>query len=245
MAEWDNLMILADQASMARYSAERIVRMANTTLEYNDVFSIALSGGSTPKPVYEMLGTMFARFVDWSRVHLWWGDERAVAPDDERSNYHMAQEALLNHIDIPPQNVHRMRGEDDPDRAAILYQAELQEFFANDKQLFDLCLLGMGEDGHTASLFPGTTIVHEQERWVVAQHVEAKGNLWRISLTPPAILKSANIMFLVSGNSKAKALQAVLAANYQIDKYPSQIIARSEHKHILWVVDEAAASQLS
>jgi 6-phosphogluconolactonase len=152
MAEWDNLKILADKPSLVRYSAERIVRMVNATLEHNDTFSIALSGGSTPEPIYDMLGTMFGRLIDWSSVHIWWGDERCVPPDDEQSNYFMTKATLLDHIKIPAENVHRIRGEDEPEQAAKSYETELREFFKNDEALFDLNLLGIGEDGHTASL---------------------------------------------------------------------------------------------
>jgi 6-phosphogluconolactonase len=244
MTDWDNLKILADKASLARYAAERIVRIANATLELNDTFSIALSGGSTPRPVYETLATAFASAIDWSRVHLWWGDERAVSPDDEQSNYRMVKEVLLDNIDIPEKNVHRIHGEDEPEQAAKHYENELRNFFKDDAVLFDLNLLGMGEDGHTASLFPHTSAIHEQEKWVLAHHVEAKGNLWRITLTPPAILKSANIMFLVSGSGKADVLKTVLEGDYQPDSYPSQLIVNSGHETVIWLIDEAAASKL-
>jgi len=241
----DNIKIQADKDTLIRYAAERIVRMASATLEVNDTFSIALSGGSTPRPVYEMLGQSLAKYLDWERIHLWWGDERAVAPDHEDSNYHMVKEALLNYIDIPQANVHRIRGEDDPQKAAEQYETEIKAALKTDEGLFDLNLLGMGEDGHTASLFPGTAALHETDKWVVAHHVGAKGNLWRISLTMPAILKSTNIMFLVSGENKAPALKEVLQGKYQPDTYPAQVIARSDHEHIVWAADEAAASQLT
>jgi len=240
---WDNIKILPDKSSAVRYAAERITRLATATLQVNETFSIALSGGSTPKPVYEMLGTTFDEHLDWSRIHLWWGDERAVSPDHEDSNYRMVKEALLDQIDIPDANVHRIRGEDDPQSAAEAYEQELADFFG-DGEYFDLNLLGMGGDGHTASLFPHTDAVHESDKMVIAHHVEAKGGLTRISLTFPAILKSANMMFLVTGDGKADALYEVLEGDYQPDVYPSQVIVHSDHQYVVWVVDEAAAVKL-
>lgn len=244
MTDWDNVKILADKPSLIRYAAERIVRMANATLEHNDIFSIALSGGSTPQPVYETLAITFASAIDWSRVHLWWGDERAVSPDDEQSNYRMVKKVLLDKIDIPEKNVHRIHGEDEPEQAAKHYEDELRSFFKDDEVLFDLNLLGMGDDGHTASLFPHTAVIHEEEKWVLAHHVEAKGNLWRITLTPPTLLKSANIMFLVSGTGKANILKTVLEDEFRPYTYPAQLIVHSKHENVVWAVDEAAASQL-
>jgi len=239
--EWDNLKILPDKQALVQYTAERIVRLATATLELNEQFSIALSGGSTPKPVYEMLADKFDPFMDWSRIHLFFGDERNVPPDDEGSNYRMVKEALLDKIDIPDDNVHRIKGEDYPDEAAEAYAKEIADFFAGEEGYFDLNLLGMGDDGHTASLFPGTEAVHEKEKLVIAHHVEAKGNFFRVSQTFPVILGSANIMFLVSGEGKAEALKAVLEGEFAPDTYPSQVIARSEHPHVVWAVDADAA----
>lgn len=243
--EWSQIKTQPDQATLVRYAAERIVRMAKATLEVNGTFSIALSGGSTPKPVYELLASEFASMLDWQRIHLFWGDERCVTPDNPQSNYRMAHEALIQHVPIPDNNVHRIRGEDDPAQAAAAYEAELHQFFGEDPEWLDLILLGMGDDGHTASIFPGTNAVHEHEKMVLAHHVEAKGDLWRITLTAPAILRSSNIMFLIAGADKAPALREVLEGDYNPDKYPSQLIARSDHQHIIYALDEAAAAQLS
>jgi 6-phosphogluconolactonase len=191
-----------------------------------------------------MLAKDFGEHIDWNRVHLFFGDERCVPPEHEESNFRMAKEALIDSIEIPEANVHRMRGEANPEEAASAYEAELREFFKADEQLFDLSLLGMGEDGHTASLFPQTAALHEENKWVIAHHVEAKGNLWRITLSFPAILQSANIMFTAWGEGKAKALYEVLEGDLQTELYPSQKIARSKHEHVIWAVDEAAASLL-
>jgi 6-phosphogluconolactonase len=240
--EWDNLKILPDKQALIQYTAERIVRLATATLEMNETFSMALSGGSTPEPVYAMLAQKFDQYLDWSRIHLFFGDERSVPPDDDESNYRMVKAALLDHIDIPDTNVHRIRGEDEPQKAAEAYAADIQAFFGDESEYFDLNLLGMGEDGHTASLFPHTAAIHEQEKLVIAHHVTAKGDLWRISQTFPTILKSSNIMFLVSGEGKAEALKAVFDGDYQPDVYPSQVVARSNHPHVVWAVDRAAAT---
>lgn len=241
---WDNIKILQDKSALVQYTAERIVRIATATLEENEYFSIALSGGSTPKPVYEMLAQKFDKYLDWSRIHLFWGDERSVPHDDSQSNYRMVKEALLDHIDIPDANIHAIQGDIDPQEAAQVYEAELKSFFEDPTSLFDLNLLGMGDDGHTASLFPNTAAVHERDKLVIAHHVAAKGDLTRISLTFPAILRSSNVMFLISGEGKAPALKQVVEGEYQPDTYPSQVISHSEHAHIVWAIDKPAATLL-
>jgi 6-phosphogluconolactonase len=241
---FDNLKIFPDKASVARFTAERLYRIIQATLEVNGRIAIALAGGTTFKPIYEMLAKDFGQYIDWQKVHLFFGDERCVPPEHEESNFRMVKEALIDHIEIPSANVHRMRGEDEPESAAAAYESELRQFFTGEDGLFDLNLLGIGEDGHTASLFPHTDAIHEQEKWVIAHHVEAKGNLWRITLSFPAILQSANIMFVAWGDGKSKALRAIIEGEYQPEEYPSQIIARSNHEHVVWAVDEAAASLL-
>lgn len=243
--EWDNLKILPDKQATIQYTAERIVRMASATLEINDRFSIALSGGNTPKPLYEMLAQKFNQYLDWSRIHLFFGDERWVAPDSEQSNYHMVKEALLDHIDIPRENIYRILTEVDPQTAAEVYESNIKGFFGDEDSYFDLNLLGIGEDGHTASLFPHTESLHEEDKLVVAHHVTAKGDMWRITQTFPTILKSSNIMFMVLGEGKAEALKTIFEGDYMPDDYPSQVIERSEHPHIVWAVDSAAAKLLS
>lgn len=244
MEKWDNLKIQPDKEAVIRYAAERIVRMANATLEVNETFSMALSGGSTPYPVYHLLGTEFASYLDWNRIHIWWGDERCVPTDDKENNYANTKAVFLDYIDIPESNIHRINSEDEPYKAAADYEREVQEFFGKDDELFDLNILGMGEDGHTASLFPNTDALHENEKWFIAHHVRAKGNLWRITQTFPVILKSSNIMFLATGEGKADALKEVLQGADNPTLYPSQTIARSNHPHVVWVVDKAAASKL-
>jgi len=200
---------------------------------------VALSGGSTPRATYTLLASdEFAARVDWPRVHVLWGDERCVPPDHPESNYRMARETLLDKIPIPAENVYRIRGELPPDQAATAYQAELEAILGTIGR-FDLILLGMGEDGHTASLFPGTAAIHEQTRWVVAHYVD-KLSAWRVTLTPVVINAAARVTFLVSGAGKAERLREVLDGPHQPDVLPAQIV-RPTGGRLLWLADAAAA----
>lgn len=186
-------------------------------------------------------------------MHVCWGDERCVPPEDPASNYRMAREALLDHVPIPATNVHRIRGEGDPPTVAAAYEQELRTLFATPEgppprrpgARFDLVLLGMGNDGHTASLFPGTPAVHETGAaapWVLAQHV-ASVSAWRVTLTPALINAAADVLFLVSGAEKAPVLRAVLTGPYQPDLLPAQVIALDAGR-LRWLVDAAAGAEL-
>lgn len=245
MDEFENIKIWPDKMALVEFATRRIVNMIHASLQVNDVFHIALAGGSTPRPIYEKLATEYGNQLAWGQIHLWFGDERCVAPDHEQSNYRMVNEALISKVAIPASNIHRMRGEDDPASAAQAYADDIKRAFVGHDEWFDLTLLGMGEDGHTASIFPGTASVNEHDRYVIAHHVTAKGDLWRLTLTFPALLKSANIMFLISGAGKAQALREVLYGDLKPDVYPSQIIARSNHQHITYAIDQAAAAHLN
>ncbi len=239
-----------DPAALTEAAALAIVDRAGQTVAARGRFSIVLSGGSTPRTLYERLAQDdLAARVDWRAVHVFWGDERAVPPDHADSNYRMAREALLDHVALPAQNIHRMGGELFPETAAAEYETVLHAYFgqaAMDGQplpaRFDLVLLGMGDDGHTASLFPGAAAIHEDRRWVTATYVDKLG-AWRISLTPVAINAAAEIMLIVTGASKAERLQQVLAGPYQPDVLPAQIVNPAQG-HLLWLVDEAAAGRL-
>jgi 6-phosphogluconolactonase len=227
---------------LARAAAEHFVTLAADRRRVGRRFAVALAGGSTPRAAYALLATEeFAARVDWSCVHVFWGDERCVPPDDPDSNYRMAREALLDKIPIPTENVHRMRGELPPDEAAAAYQAELEAVLGAGGR-FDLILLGMGADGHTASLFPGTAALHEGARWVVAHYVD-KLAAWRVTLTPAAINAAAQVTFIVSGAGKAERLREVLAGPYQPDVLPAQIVRPTDGR-LLWLVDAAAAAHL-
>jgi 6-phosphogluconolactonase len=181
--------------------------------------------------------------VDWARVHVFWGDERCVPPDHAESNYRMAREALLDQVSIiPAQNVHRMRGEIDPEEAADGYETDLRACFGvSAPPRFDLILLGMGDDGHTASLFPGAEAIREQARWVAAYYVEKLG-AWRLTLTPVVLNAAANVIFLVVGAGKAARLREVLDGPYQPDRLPAQVVRPSDGR-LLWMVDQAASSE--
>jgi 6-phosphogluconolactonase len=229
------IKVLSDPATLAREAADRLVALARSAIAAQGRFTVALSGGSTPKLLYEQL---VARPIEWPRVHVFWGDERCVPPDHPDSNYGMAQRALLSHIDIPAQNVHRLQGELDPAQAAQQYEDELGIIFGT-LPCFDVILLGMGTDAHTASLFPGTPAVREERRWVAAQYVE-KLQAYRLTLTPPLINQAASVIFLIAGSDKAAALRSVWHDPYDPDRIPAQIVQRATG-HVIWLVDQAAA----
>jgi 6-phosphogluconolactonase len=239
-----DIQIYPDSASLAIAAAERIVGLAETAIDHHGGFSIALSGGSTPKTLYELLATpTYAERIDWPHVHVFWGDERCVPPEDVESCYRMAREALLDHVPIPPPNIRRIQGEIAPDEAATKYERLLHHLFGDQSPRLDLVLLGMGDDGHTASLFPRTKALHEEKRWVIENYVEAK-EMWRVTLTKTAINAAANVVFLVSGPGKTERLRQVLQGNYMPDDLPSQLI-KPENGSLLWLVDQNAAALLS
>jgi 6-phosphogluconolactonase len=247
--------VYPDGASLAQAAAEHFVTWASEAVAARGLFTVALAGGSTPRSTYALLASAdnkhpreSAPRVDWPRVHVFWGDERCVPPDHPDSNYRMAREALLEKVPIPAENVHRIRGELPPDQAAAAYRAELEPFLGAGGR-FDLILLGMGADGHTASLFPGTAAIHERTRWVVAHYVRRQGrrpdklSAWRVTLTPVVINGAAHVTFLVAGAGKAERLHQVLAGRYQPDVLPAQIVRPSDGQ-LLWLVDAAAAARL-
>jgi 6-phosphogluconolactonase len=245
-----SLRIVAGGAELARAAAEEVVRLAGDAVRARGRFTFVLSGGSTPRSLFRLLADPDESFrdrIEWSAVHVFWGDERCVPPDHPDSNYRMAREALLDHVPIPADHVHRIPAEDpDPQNAAARYDTELRTSFSlADGELprFDLILLGLGPDGHTASLFPGNAAVREQQRRVIAPFVD-KFNAHRITFTAPVINHAAAVIFLVSGEEKAAALAAVVEGEPQVDLYPAQIV-RPEDGMLLWLVDRAAAAQLT
>jgi 6-phosphogluconolactonase len=234
------LDVLPTATALAQAAADNFVSLAQKAIAAKGQFNVALTGGTTPGETYQLLASeTFAAQIDWSRVHVFWCDERCVPPDHEASNYRMARAALLAHVPIPAINVHRMRGEDQPAAAASDYERVIADVVG---EHFDLIHLGMGADAHIASLFPDTPALHEQSRRVQAQFVEAAG-MWRITLTPVAILGAAYLTLMVTGESKAAALARVLEGGPAPDKYPAQIVAWSTGQ-VHWLVDSAAASQL-
>ena len=234
-----DVIVLPTKADVTRAAAGRIVAAASAAIPARGRFTIALSGGSTPRALFELLGAdPYRAKVDWARVEICFGDERCVPPDDPASNYRMARQALLEHV---PARVHRMRGEDDPAAAATAYERELRELFGATPR-FDLVLLGMGDNGHTASLFPGLHAVEERERWVVAEYV-AEVSMWRLTVTPVVLNAAAEDLFLVAGPDKASMLHRVLEGPRDPRALPSQVVAPADGR-LVWLVDAAAAAAL-
>jgi len=233
-----------DVATLTRAAADRVVACARAAIAARGRFLFVLSGGSTPRSLYELLAAdPYATQIDWSRVHVFWSDERCVPPDSDESNYRMARETLLDRVTLPPGNIHRIRGEDDPEAAASSYDELLHHVIGRDStQTFDLVLLGMGLDGHTASLFPGTAAVREMRRWVVATR-GPEPDSWRVTLTLPALNAGADVMFLVTGAEKAEPLKQVLEGS-PVEPLPAQWI-RPERGVLYWMFDAAAATRLS
>jgi 6-phosphogluconolactonase len=238
------IKVLPDPHAVAREAAERIVRAADQEIALGGRFTLALAGGSTPKLLYQMLAADFAGAVDWAKVQIFFGDERCVPPDHPESNYRMARETLLSKVPIPGDNVYRMRGEIEPEEAAKEYGLMLKEKFGDEG--LDLVLLGMGEDGHTASLFPGTAAVNEAHHRVVANYAEhsTTGKSWRITLTAPFLNRSRQVLILVAGANKAKVLAEVLEGPRDPQKLPVQMIEPASGK-LAWLVDAAAAGMES
>ena len=238
------IRVLENDPEVARAAANYFVDIALSSISALGRFSVVLSGGSTPRRTYELLASEEYRDrIPWPKVHIFFGDERCVPPTDPASNYRMADEALISLLSIPEQNVHRIAGEGDAAANASLYQSELQTFFDQAEwPRFDLVLLGMGDDGHTASLFPGTQALRERDAWVLANWVE-KLNSYRITLTPPAINHAAQVLFLVTGGGKAKSLLQVLSGARDPTRLPAQLI-RPKDGSVVWLVDKAAAGDL-
>jgi 6-phosphogluconolactonase len=243
--------VLPTPDALMHAAAELWVAAAASAIGGTGRFAVALSGGSTPERLYRLLATdPYASGVDWSRVHAFQGDERCVPPDDPASNYRMARDALLARVPIPAENVHRIRGEDEPDAAAAACERDLRTAFATPDgpprlepgARFDLVLLGMGEDGHTASLFPGSDALRERTRWVRAIR-RADGSPARVTLTPLVINAAAEIIFLVSGRAKAATLRRVREGPYQPDVLPAQLVAPGAGR-LRWLVDADAAADL-
>lgn len=246
-----SVYILPDAAALAAAAAERIVAAAEHAIDAGRDFVVALSGGSTPRATYELLAREpLTSRVDWSRVQVVWGDERCVPPSDAESNYRLARESLLDHVPIPAANVHRIHGEDDPVGAAASYEATLRTLFRTSKgppstargRNIDLALLGLGDNGHTASIFPQSAVVDEHSRWVMADYVAAV-SMWRVTLTSPILNAAAELLFLVSGSAKADVLKRVLEGPRVPRELPAQLIAPTRGR-IQWLVDRAAAAEL-
>ncbi len=238
------IKIQPDLYKLSRAAGEFFISQSQEMIIQKGYFSVALSGGETPATLYSLLATdAYASRVDWEKVHIFWGDERCVPPEDLDSNYRMARQNLLDQVPIPAENIHRIRGEDEPKIAARDYEKLLQEFFEGNNEAhnprFDLVLLGLGNDGHTASLFPNTTALDVDDRWVTANYVESM-RAWRVTLTATAINSAQHIMFLVAGANKADTLRQVLEGDNLPSVYPAQAIKPKDGR-LIWLVDGDAA----
>jgi 6-phosphogluconolactonase len=239
-----NVSVFDTPDQVAQAAAERFVNHSVASIRERGSFAVALAGGSTPRRAYELMGeNEFKSRVDWSRVYLFFGDERMVPPSSPESNYHMVNEALLTRITIPTANVHRIIGETTPAASAVSYEAELRSFFgAVEWPRFDLVLLGMGADGHTASLFPGSAALKEETKWVVTTRQPQTGQD-RISLTLPVLNHATRVTFIVTGKEKAATLERVLRGGAANEELPAQRI-RPVNGVLEWLVDRPAAAAL-
>ncbi|MEO8961944.1 MAG: 6-phosphogluconolactonase [Ginsengibacter sp.] len=235
---FDNRELMSDQL------ASWIVNHILDTFKKQDSFTLVLSGGETPRLLFRKLAfDSYKTKIDWKRIHLFWGDERAVPFDDDRNNAKMAYDILISHIDIPAKQVHIMRTDIEPNFAADEYEKILRRYFEHTPNSFDLVLLGMGDDGHTLSLFPGSPIIEEHTHWVTSVY-NSEQEMYRITLMPIIVNKASNIAFMVDGDKKASALASVLEGDYQPKKFPAQII-KPTNGQLHWFLDQAAAKELS
>jgi 6-phosphogluconolactonase len=233
--------VYGSSEELAAAATREFAARAEEAIEERGRFAVVLAGGSTPETMYGILARDYADRIDWSKVYVFFGDERSVPPHHEDSNLKMASEALLDHV--PVGNVHRIRGELPPDEAAEAYKEELRKFFqTDDVPRFDLILLGIGADGHTASLFPETSAIEVHDRWVVANPV-LKLDTTRITLTIPVINAARAVIFLVAGEDKAEALVEILEGEADPRAYPAKLIQPPGGPE--WMVDQSAASLLS
>ena len=238
------ILILPDPKAVAHEAARRFVALSREAAGSRGRFSVALSGGSTPEQLYRLLvSEPYRAQVPWAEVHFFWGDERCVPPDDPGSNYALANEMLISRVPVPPENVHRVRGELEPGRAARAYEQELQDFFCAPHGglhiRFDLVLLGLGEDGHTASLFPASPALAETGSLVAAATAVYQDRpAQRVTLTLPAINSARQILFLVTGSTKASIVQSILKGTG--DRLPAQRIQPAAGL-LTWLFDAEAA----
>jgi 6-phosphogluconolactonase len=237
------IVVLPDSKALAETGAREFARAAIEAISERGKFRVALAGGSTPRAMYQRLTRVpYRSSVPWERVRFFWGDERCVPPDSERSNYRMARETLLEPLGIAPEHVFRMKGEEAPARAAREYERVLRREFRGRPARVDLIFLGLGPDGHLASLFPGTTALAEDRRLVAANSV-ARFSEWRLTLTYRAINAARRIVFLVSGVEKAAPLATILRKRRGWQSLPASRVA-PRRGSLLWLVDKAAASKL-
>jgi 6-phosphogluconolactonase len=255
------LKICKNIEELSQQVAEYMVDHIHKTLQQQNRFTVALSGGSTPKKLHLLLASdQFRNKIDWQKLHVFWGDERYVPFDDERNNAKMAFDTLLDHVPVPKSQIYTMQTDIDSEESAKEYEDLLRKYFPeaasyklqavsnepqtiNHKpQTFDLVLLGLGDNAHTLSLFPGEEVIHEKDHWVRTVFVK-EINMQRITLTAPVVNLSKQIAFLVSGQDKADAVSHVLLNDYTPDLYPAQVV-KPIHGELLWFLDKAAAMRV-
>lgn len=232
-----------DIEELSNYTADWLVAYINEVLANQDRFTIALSGGSTPRKLYKLLATdKYKMQIDWECLHVFWGDERYVPFTDERNNARLAFEELLDHVAIPENQVHIIQTGIEPDASAKAYEEVLHQYFDGQPHTFDLALLGLGDNAHTLSLFPGYEVVTENKKWVSAFYLKEQ-DMYRITLTAEVVNRAARVAFLVSGGDKAAAVYHVFSSEHDPDLYPAQII-QPFNSEIYWFADQAAAADL-
>ena len=243
--DWDprrKLLICDTAQELVAYSATHFAKTVKEAISQRGASFVALSGGSTPKAIFqELTSKPYLTDADWGKLHLFWSDERSVPPTDPESNYHMAMEAGLEKVPIPPSQIHRMEAEVSIESNALEYEKQIQETLHNTP--FDLMMLGMGEDGHTASLFPHTTALHESNRLVVANYVPAK-QTWRMTMTLPCIHLAQNIVIYALGQGKKEAFAKAFLTTPPLEEIPIAHVGTLNHP-ALWIVDQALAEVLS
>lgn len=237
------IQIYRDYETLSLAAANLFLEKARRNVDQFGRFSVVLSGGSTPKRMLEILAQpSYVDRLPWRNTHVFWGDERCVPQDDARSNVLMARHTLLDHVPVPEENVHPLRCEKDPAGAASRYEAILKEFFMDRLPSFDLVWLGLGTNGHTASLFPGTPVVEEQTRWAAEVFIEEQ-DMWRVTLTLPVLNQAETVVFLVSGQKKAEILQQVMEDPSTAAHFPAQLV-QPKSGNLVWMVDRTAAAEL-
>ena len=238
------MRVAASAEELYLRAAEVVTRRVGDVVRSAGRCSLVLAGGSTPRPLYALLASRFREKIPWDRVHLFWGDERYVAHDDAKSNYRMAKEALLDHVPCPSRNIHPMRTDvADPDAAARDYESTLGEFFSGGEPRFDVVLLGLGDDGHTASLFPGSPALDERERWVVAATAPVEPRS-RLTLTLPVLTQAMQTHFLVTGAGKAQVVRRVLTGSADVDRHPAAALALGAMPVTWWLDHDAAGMEV-
>ena len=244
------LTIADDEETLARFAAERLTTLIGQSIDDSGSATVSLTGGSTPRRLYALLGDAthpWRHRIDWRRLHLFWGDERHVPPEHPDSNFGMARAALLDHVPVPPSQIHRMRGEiADANEAAHDYEKELRAGFADagrSEPTFDIMLLGLGEDAHIASIFPGSDLLRIERDDRVAAIRAPHSSAWRITLTPAALLDARTVLMVVAGDRKAPAVHAAIEGPLDISRWPAQIL-RQAGGRVEWTLDRAAAAGL-